>query len=91
MIGPVASKRVEINGTYDMAGNVWEWVDGWWRYYSEESQRNPKGPETGSYRVTRGGNWDYDEDGVYGTIRSGYGEDDYESNVGFRCVASPGN
>ena len=26
---PVGSKPKEIKGTYDMAGNVWEWVHDW--------------------------------------------------------------
>ena len=40
-----------------MSGNVTEWCLDWYGIYSEESQTNPTGPATGSYRVNRGGSW----------------------------------
>jgi formylglycine-generating enzyme required for sulfatase activity len=46
-------------GALDMAGNVMEWVQDWYDrdYYSRSPRSNPKGPETGSYRVVRGGSF----------------------------------
>ncbi len=58
---PVGSykKGQSIYGAYDMAGNVWEWVNGWYddTYYSSMPTSNPKGPESGFDRVLRGGSW----------------------------------
>ena len=51
---PVATKNANELGIYDMSGNVWEWCQDWYGSYST-AQTNPTGPDSGTYRVIRGG------------------------------------
>ena len=53
----VGTKSPNELGIYDMSGNVWELCQDWYGSYSSSSQRNPKGPNSGSDRVHRGGSW----------------------------------
>jgi formylglycine-generating enzyme required for sulfatase activity/cytochrome oxidase Cu insertion factor (SCO1/SenC/PrrC family) len=56
---PVGSYMPNGLGLYDMTGNVLQWVDDWYgdMYYRDSPKDNPKGPDSGQYRMLRGGSW----------------------------------
>jgi formylglycine-generating enzyme required for sulfatase activity/uncharacterized caspase-like protein len=76
-------------GAYDMAGNVWEWVNDWYSrtYYQSATSSNPLGPDSGQFRVLRGGSWD--DFSVYSADRGWFDPTISSNSTGFRCAVSP--
>jgi iron(II)-dependent oxidoreductase len=75
-------------GVLDLAGSVAEWCSDWWEeaYDAKSPVENPTGPETGTRRVLRGGDWMYAASLVRVTSRQGIDPSWAGPRQGFRCV-----
>lgn len=73
-------------GALDMAGNVREWVDGWYGSYPRAALIDPAGPERGELIIPRGGSWIDNPSLVRSANRGGNTPDYYRDYYGFRCV-----
>ncbi|MEA5559554.1 formylglycine-generating enzyme family protein, partial [Nodularia spumigena] len=89
---PVATKKPNALGIYDLTGNVWEWTSDWYskNYPTSEKNKpvlNPRGPEKGLARSLRGGSWFSFAYGCRNSNRWFYGNRfPRNDDIGFRCV-----
>ncbi len=74
-------------GLYDMHGNVYEWCLDWYKSdLGSSAVTDPKGPNSGSPRVVRGGCWSSSASGCRSAYRSIYNPSNGGSYAGFRVV-----
>jgi len=77
-------------GVYDMAGNVWEWVDNWFKPYP--GNKHPDENYGERFKVLRGGSWydcTYYKCGISAPSynRIFFNPETKNNNFGFRCAA----
>jgi formylglycine-generating enzyme required for sulfatase activity len=85
---PVGQLDANAWGLHDMHGNVWEWVQDWCaeNYYQQSPVLDPKGLESGTYRVVRGGSWNDGARSLRVFDRFWYDPGNRRGTRGFRCA-----
>ena len=88
---PVRQKDPNGLGLYDMSGNVYEWCSDWYgsNYYASSLGQNPRGPDSGSNRVLRGGSWSSNAEFCRSAGRNDFTPDFRNDDLGFRPVFVP--
>ncbi len=72
-------------GALDMAGNVWEWVNDYYAGALSGDTSDPTGPETGDYKVVKGGGHSQQPSALRCSLRTGDEPQASYNNVGIRC------
>jgi formylglycine-generating enzyme required for sulfatase activity len=84
---PVGKKKANSWGLQDMSGNIWEWcLD--WHDVKLPGGVNPTGPNSGEFRVFRGGGWLDIADDCRVAARGNHYPSDSACFIGFRIVRS---
>ena len=85
---PVAQKKPNSWGIYDMHGSVWEWCSDWYGSYPQGSVNDPSGPPEGVERVIRGGGLGDNARSCRSANRLSHESDMIIDNIGMRIVRS---
>ena len=87
---PVGSLPANPWGLHEVHGNVWEWVNDYWKdSYSSGSQTDPTGPTGGSRRVSRGGGWSSYARDCRSADRNSDSPGNRSDYLGFRLLRTP--
>jgi formylglycine-generating enzyme required for sulfatase activity len=83
---PVGQLLPNAWGLYDMHGNVWEWCSDWHGEYPIGAVTDPIGPAAGTYRVCKGGSFDFTAWSCRSSNRYGNTPVSQVADLGFRVV-----
>jgi formylglycine-generating enzyme required for sulfatase activity len=86
---PVGKFGPELNGTFDMAGNVREWTSSLYRPYPYNAADGREAATSTEQRVYRGGSWEQSWGKAKTFVREGADPDYSAPELGFRCAATP--
>jgi formylglycine-generating enzyme len=90
--GPEVVARYAPNtfGIYNLCDNVHEWCSDWYdpAYYASSPDRNPRGPEQGQRKASRGGSWRHHVKVSRCSARSSIPPNFQYADYGFRVACS---
>lgn len=86
--GPVGTFRQNDLELFDMVGGVAEWCSDWYQrtYYEVSPEENPPGPESGMYKMIRGGSWSSGPRRITVFFRNWVRPNQKTPNIGIRCA-----
>jgi len=88
---PVARYAPNSFGLFDICDNVHEWCSDWFdpNYYAQSPEHNPRGPEIGQRRSSRGGSWRHHIKVARCSARSSIPPQFQYADYGFRVASTP--